>query len=95
MEMETLRSWPLARVLQVLPKAYPQRARFEKQFREMCARLAALQQPDGLWRARLLDQQAYPTAETSGSGFILYALAYGVDELERDWWKTGAAVGGR
>ena len=85
----------LVRVLQVLPKENPRRARFEKQFREMCARLAALQQPDGLWRAGLLDQQAYPTPETSGSGFILYALAYGVNAglLERERFEPAVRKG--
>ena len=75
----------LVRVLQRLPKEYPSRIRYENQFREMCGRLAELQQPDGLWRAGLLDQQAYPNPESSGSGLILYGLAYGVNEglLER------------
>jgi len=85
----------LVRVLQVLPKENPCRARFEQQFREMCARLAALQQPDGLWRTGLLDQQAYPTPETSGSGFILYALAYGLNEglLERERFEPTVRKG--
>jgi hypothetical protein len=85
----------LVRVLQVLPKANPRRARFEQQFREMCGRLAALQQPDGLWRTGLLDQQAYPTPETSGSGFILYALAYGLNEglLERERFEPTVRKG--
>ena len=54
-----------------------------------------MQQPDGLWRAGLLDQQAYPTPETSGSGFILYALAYGVNAglLERERFEPAVRKG--
>ncbi len=85
----------LVRVLQLLPGDHAIRPAYEKQFREMCARLAELQQPDGLWRTGLLDQQAYPTPETSGSGFILYALAYGVNEglLKRERFEPAVRKG--
>lgn len=68
----------LARVLSLMPADYPQRPRYVQQFREMAARLAQLQGADGLWRAGLLDAAAYPRPETSGSAFIVYALAWGV-----------------
>ncbi|WP_424684147.1 glycoside hydrolase family 88/105 protein [Frateuria sp. YIM B11624] len=68
----------LARVLTRMPADYPQRPRYLRQFREMAARLAALQGADGLWRAGLLDAEAYPRPEVSGSAFITYALAWGV-----------------
>ncbi|MEW9623812.1 glycoside hydrolase family 88/105 protein [Rhodanobacter geophilus] len=68
----------LARVLTLMPADYPQRPRYLQQFREMAARLAQLQGHDGLWRAGLLDADAYPRPETSGSAFIVYALAWGV-----------------
>ncbi|MEW9570914.1 glycoside hydrolase family 105 protein [Rhodanobacter sp. Si-c] len=68
----------LARVLTLMPASYPQRPRYLQQFREMAARLAQLQGRDGLWRAGLLDADAYPRPETSGSAFIVYALAWGV-----------------
>jgi hypothetical protein len=41
----------LARVLQHLPAEHPTRPRYEQLFRKMSARIAALQQADGLWRA--------------------------------------------
>ncbi len=69
----------LARVLQYLPKDHPSRPRFEQQFREMSARLLELQQPDGMWRASLLDPSNYPLKETSGTGFDCYGLAWGVN----------------
>lgn len=68
----------LARVLALMPADYPARPRYLRQFRDMAARLAQLQGRDGLWRPGLLDAGAYPRPETSGSGFILYALAWGV-----------------
>jgi rhamnogalacturonyl hydrolase YesR len=69
----------LARVLQRMPADYPQRDRYLRQFRAMAARLAQLQGHDGLWRAGLLDAAAYPRPETSGSAFIVYALAWGAN----------------
>jgi rhamnogalacturonyl hydrolase YesR len=68
----------LARVLQFLPADRPTRPRYIAQFQQMSAKLAQLQSPDGLWRSGLLDAAAYPLPEVSGSGFITYAIAYGI-----------------
>ena len=75
----------MVRVLQYLPKNHPARPRFEQQYREMAAKIVTLQQPDGLWRASLLDPASYPLKETSGSGFYCYALTWGLNQglLER------------
>ena len=70
----------LVRVLQYLPTNHPYRARFEQLFKEMSAKILTCQQPDGLWRASLLDPDSYPMKETSGSGFYTYALAWGVNQ---------------
>ena len=45
-----------------------------------------MQQRDGYWHASLLDPEAYPSPETSATGFITYGLAYGVRTglLEKD-----------
>jgi len=45
----------------------------------MAAAVAPLQGADGLWRPGLLDPEAYKLPEISGSMFIAYALAYGVN----------------
>jgi rhamnogalacturonyl hydrolase YesR len=89
----------LVRVLQFLPMNHPDRPRFEKQFTEMAERILSCQNPDGLWRASLLDPADYPMRETSGSGFYTYALAWGVNQglLERSRfepavWKAWAAL---
>ena len=89
----------LVRVLQFLPADHPARARFVKQFQEMAARVLTCQQPDGLWRASLLDPASYPLKETSGSGFFAYALAWGVNQrlldraaYEPAVWKAWQAL---
>jgi len=69
----------LARMLDALPKDYPDRPKYEKQFRDMAEKIKSLQQADGLWRAGLLDPASYPDKESSGSGFFTYALAWGVN----------------
>jgi unsaturated rhamnogalacturonyl hydrolase len=70
----------LARVLQYLPKDYPERPRFVALFEEMAKTVAKLQGPDGYWRASLLDPDSWPAPETSGTAFFTYALAWGVNE---------------
>jgi unsaturated rhamnogalacturonyl hydrolase len=70
----------LARVLEYLPKSWPTRPKYIVQFQQMAQRLAGLQGTDGLWRSGLLDPAAYALPEISGSGFIAYALAWGVNE---------------
>jgi len=69
----------LVRVLKYLPPDHPTRPRYEQQFKEMAARMVTLQQPDGFWHASLLDPKAFPHPETSGTGFFVYGLAWGVN----------------
>lgn len=79
----------LARVLGQVPKGDPVRPPLEAQFKAMAARVAGLQSKDGYWRSSLLDPASYPAAETSGTGFFCYALAWGVNEglLDRAAFK--------
>jgi rhamnogalacturonyl hydrolase YesR len=69
----------LARLLDELPRNYPKRAFYENLYREMAAKIIALQQPDGLWRSSLLDPESYPGGEASGTGFYVYGLAWGIN----------------
>lgn len=69
----------LARVLTVMPKDYPTRDKYVAQYKEMADELASLQSPDGLWRPGLLDADAYPLPEVSGSAFYAYGLAWGIN----------------
>ena len=74
----------LARLLKELPKDYPKRAFYLSLYKEMMERIISLQQPDGLWRASLLDPESYPGGEASGSGFYTYALAWGINNKVLD-----------
>jgi len=69
----------LVRVLQSLPDTDPHRGFYIDKLQQMAASIAKLQGPDGLWRAGLLDPQAYPLPEVSGSAFFVYAIAWGID----------------
>jgi unsaturated rhamnogalacturonyl hydrolase len=89
----------IARTLQYMPKDDPHRAFYVKQLQEMSARVKELQSPDGLWHAGMLDPDAYPLPEISGSTLFIYAMAWGVNEgvldratylpvIERAWRGT-------
>ena len=84
--------WVMAgiiRTIQYLPKDDPARAKYIAQLKEMAARIAAIQSPDGLWRAGLLDPDAYDLPEISGSAFFTFALAAGVNQglLDRNVYR--------
>ena len=82
----------LARVLQVLPPEHPTRKFYLQQYREISAKIATLQQSDGLWRSSLLDPESYPLKETSGSGFYTFALAWGINRGILDRASYGPVV---
>jgi rhamnogalacturonyl hydrolase YesR len=67
----------IANVLDVLPKDHPQRPRLERLFGDMALKLKAVQKSDGYWPPSLLAPENSPP-ETSGTGFYVYGLAWGV-----------------
>jgi len=69
----------VARVLQDLPDDHSSRPWFEERFRTMAKAVACTQQESGFWRPNIVDPEAYPQPETSGTGFFTYALAWGVN----------------
>lgn len=69
----------LVRVIDNLPKNFPTRAKYITLYKEMAAKIASLQQPDGSWHTSLLDPASYPLKETSGTGFYTYALLWGLN----------------
>lgn len=79
----------LVRTLQYLPKDDPARQKYIEQLREMAARLAEIQSPDGMWRSGLLDADAYPLPEISGSALITFGMAAGVNNgwLDKKTYK--------
>lgn len=69
----------IVRVLEELPKDYPNRSRYLQQYKEMAEKVAVIQGKDGLWRPGLLDEASYPLPEVSGSSFFVYSLAWGIN----------------
>jgi rhamnogalacturonyl hydrolase YesR len=65
-------------VLRALPDGDPRAATYAGMLRTMAAALVPLQGADGFWRASLVNPGLFPQPETSGTGLITYALAYGV-----------------
>ena len=91
----------LARILDDLPRDHPSRSRYEDLFKQMAVRIASLQGDSGYWPVSLLEPQATP--ETSGTGFFVYGLAWGINHgllpatryracVERGWHALTAAV---
>jgi unsaturated rhamnogalacturonyl hydrolase len=69
----------LVRVMENMPADNPEKKKFEQLYKDMAAKIASLQQPDGSWHASLLDPESYPVKETSGTGFYCYALVWGLN----------------
>jgi len=69
----------LVRMLDDMPEDFPDRGRYLALYREIAAKVASVQGTDGYWRSGLLDPAAMPNPETSGTGFFVYALAWGVN----------------
>lgn len=69
----------IVNILKTLPANHPQRPRYVALFRKMSARLVALQKPDGYWSVSLLAPEHSPP-ESSGTGFFVYGLAWGVNQ---------------
>jgi rhamnogalacturonyl hydrolase YesR len=44
----------------------------------MAGAVAPLQGTDGLWRSNLLDAGEFPNPETSGTGLMTFAIAWGI-----------------
>jgi rhamnogalacturonyl hydrolase YesR len=91
----------LARILADLPADHPSRPRYESLFKQMADRIAGLQGATGCWPISLLEPQR--TAETSGTGFFVYGLAWGINHgllprkryrhsVDRGWRALAAAV---
>lgn len=68
----------VARILQALPAKDPRRPYYENLLRSMASRLKQLQRPDGFWSPSLLAEAAVSPPESSGTGFMVYGIAYGV-----------------
>ena len=80
------------RVLEELPEDHPDRPRYEKLYKQMAAKILAIQPEEGLWHSSLLDPVNFPSKEASGSGFYCYGLAWGINHGLLDEAKYLPAV---
>lgn len=69
----------LALLLPEIPKGTEQYDYFVKIYTQMAEKLVSLQTPEGYWAMSLLEADAYPTPETSGTGFYCFGLAWGIN----------------
>lgn len=85
----------LCQILDELPAKDKNRKFYEDLFKELCGSIKRLQQPDGYWRASLLDADSYPSPETSGTAFYVYAFAYGINHglLSKDEYMPALEKG--
>jgi rhamnogalacturonyl hydrolase YesR len=68
----------LALLLEEMPKDYPNRDFYVQIYTEMAAKLLEIQPEDGAWRSSLLYPEGHEYGESSGTGFYIFGLAYGV-----------------
>ncbi|MFT4089711.1 MAG: glycoside hydrolase family 88 protein [Asticcacaulis sp.] len=69
----------LARTIPLLSEDDPERAYYIGIFREMSSKLKTIQTPEGYWAPSLLSDPNKALPESSGTGFFVYALAWGVN----------------
>jgi rhamnogalacturonyl hydrolase YesR len=84
----------IVNILKTLPADHPSRPRYEALFRQMSDTLVTLQKSDGCWAPSLLAPEHAPP-ETSGTGFFVYGLAYGLNHglLKGAKYKAAVAKG--
>ncbi|MDU0352617.1 glycoside hydrolase family 88 protein [Paraglaciecola aquimarina] len=66
-------------IIDELPKDHPSRARYIELYKKNAAGLLKLQTESGYWPASLMDPNKVKTPEVSGTGFITFGLAWGVN----------------
>ncbi len=91
-------------IIDDLPDGHPSKARYLELYTKMAKSLVKVQNPNGYWPASLMDAEKVKTPETSGTGFITFGLAWGVnngiltdkataDAVEKGWAAMAAAIG--
>lgn len=90
-------------LLEALPAEHPEREKLLVLYKEMAAAFKDIQHPGGYWPSSLLDVEHDPLPETSGTAFITFGLAWGVNRdiismkkyghvVEKGWLAVGGAV---
>ncbi len=90
-------------IIDDLPEGHPSKERYIELYKKNAAGLLKLQTEDGYWPASLMDPEKVKTPEVSGTGFITYGLAWGVNNgiltdakskevVEKGWAAIAKAV---
>lgn len=66
-------------LIEQIPAHDPRKQKYEQLFITMAAKLITLQQPNGFWPSSLLDKDEFNVPETSGTGFMTFGLAWGIN----------------
>lgn len=91
-------------IIDDLPDEHPSRERYIELYKKNAAALLKLQTEEGYWPASLRDPNKVKTPEVSGTGFITYGLAWGVNNglltdpeskeiVEKGWAALTRAIG--
>lgn len=79
-------------ILRVLPQDHALREYYLDLYKAMSETIAGLQQDNGLWRVSLLGGERFSVPETSGSAFMCYGLAWGLNNGQLDAETYGPVV---
>ena len=82
----------LTNILRLLQEDHPSYPKYVQLYRDMAKTIAGLQHENGFWRVSLLAKEKYESPETSGTGFMTYGLAWGVNSGVLDREEYGPVV---
>jgi rhamnogalacturonyl hydrolase YesR len=84
-----------ARVLEYLPATWANRGTYVTNLKTMAAALKPWQGTDGLWRSDITHPARFPGPESSGTAFMTFAIAWGVNAgiLDRATYQPIAQKG--
>jgi rhamnogalacturonyl hydrolase YesR len=82
----------LVNILRILPQDHPSYPRYVELFKDMSVTIAGLQHANGFWSPSLLDRTEGQKPESSGTGFMTYGLAWGVNNGYLDRATYGPVV---
>lgn len=82
-------------LIEQIPADDPRKKKYEQLFITMAASLVKLQQPNGFWPSSLLDKDEFNVPETSGTGFMTFGLAWGINNglLDRTVYLPAVRAG--
>ncbi|MFB6319425.1 glycoside hydrolase family 88 protein [Saccharicrinis sp. FJH54] len=85
----------LVRVLDIIPETEAHYAEYLDVYKSMSEALINCQREDGFWNPSLVDPNDYGGKETSGTGFFVYGLAWGMNKgiLDKETYMPAVIKG--